>query len=258
MYLRDLITSLGRRWYLVLVGISATVGIALLAYNTVPVSYDARASMVLLPPATSVDEGGNPYLYLSGLGQALDILSRRLDSDVVRSTIEDGSVYATYVAAPDVTTSGPILAIEGSGESEEAALTVLDDVVDAVDPALSSLQTELNIPDYSRITAMTITVDTEATLNQKTRLQATLALGGVALAATVLLTGFVDGRLVARQARLTEPPEPVRRPARRRRENPSVAAEDETRDSSTPESNRRYAPVKRGDPTNDAMFAPRK
>ncbi|MCP2031554.1 hypothetical protein L1277_001645 [Okibacterium sp. HSC-33S16] len=228
MYLRDLISSLGRRWYLVLVGLIATGGLAMLAYNTVPVSYDARASMVLLPPATSVTEGGNPYLYLSGLGQALDILARRIDSDVVRAPIEGSDTSKSYTVAPDATTSGPILAIESSAGTEDAALDMIDEVVDAVPLALSSLQTELDVPEYSRITAMTITMDTEATLNEKTRLQATLALIGVGFAATILLTGFIDGRLMARRARLAATPEPSNRAGQKRRKAssaPSIADE---------------------------------
>jgi hypothetical protein len=214
MYLRDLITSLGRRWYLVLAGLVATCGLAALAFGAVPVSYDARASMVLLPPKTSVSEGGNPYLYLSGLGQALDILARRLDSDAVRTPIED-TTGGTFVALPDATTSGPILAIEGSGDTEKEALAIVDDVVGAVPVALTSLQTELNVPEFSRISAMTITADTEATLNQKARIQATLALAGAGLAATILLTGFVDGRLMLRRLRLSSTPKPLGRALRR-------------------------------------------
>jgi hypothetical protein len=221
MYLRDLITSLGRRWYLVLVGLAATCGIAVLIFGAVPVSYDARASMVLLPPKNSVSEGGNPYLNLSGLGQALDILARRLDSDAVRTPIED-TIGGTFVAVPDATTSGPILAIEGSGDSEKAALAMTKEVIAAVPVALTSLQTELNVPDFARITAMTITADTEATLNQRVRIQATLAAAGAGLAATILLTGFIDGRLMARRLLLASTPKPLGRKAGRlSRQSPS-------------------------------------
>ena len=231
MYLRDLLASLGRRWYLLLVGVLVTGGVAALAYEAVPASYDAKASMVLLPPKSSVTDEGNPYLYLSGLGQALDILSRKLDSDAIREPLEDEYPGSEYLAVPDNTTSGPILSIEVSASSASAARTVMNEVIQAVPVSLESLQSELEVPQEARITSMVITADRKATPNHKMMIQAVLAVVAAGIAGTVLLTGFIDGRLVARRERLAGTPKPLRRS----RKNNDVSSED-VRDSDATES----------------------
>jgi len=201
MYLRDLKASLLRRWYLVVLGLLLTAGLCAAAYKVVPATYQAEASVVLLPPSISVVEGGNPYLYLGGLGQALDVLTRALQSDNAQKPITEAHPDATYTALPDRTTTGPILLVTVEGPTSEETLATLQAILDSVPPALANLQEQLAIPAGSRITSMNLAVDDEPTKIQKDRTRALLAAAAVGLVGTILLTGLLDGLLTSRRTR---------------------------------------------------------
>jgi hypothetical protein len=201
MYLHDLIRSLLRRWYLVLFGLLLTAGLAWAAFQTIPVTYESRASMVLLPPKISTEPDGNPYLYLGGLGQALDVLTRSLDADAERERLEDAHPEATYEAIADTTTSGPIMLITSTASTPAGARNLTAAVLEAVPTVLSDLQTDLGVPVDSRITVMTLSVDTAATVDAKLRTQALGALIAAGVTLTILLTGLLDGLLRSRRSR---------------------------------------------------------
>lgn len=202
MYLRDLVRSLFSRWYLLLIGLLVTAGLGWGAFQVIPVSYKSQASMVLLPPKVSTEPNGNPYLYLGGLGQALDVLTRALDADAERAPLEDAHPNAIYEVTPDTSTSGPILLITSTAPTANGARAMTAAVLEAVPTTLTNLQTGLVVPADSRITVMTIAVDQAATLDAKIKTQTlvVVAAGGIAL--TILLTGFIDGLLRSRSARL--------------------------------------------------------
>lgn len=201
MYLRDLKTSLFRRWYLVVVGLLIAGGLAYLTYQFVPATYQAKASVVLLPPKTTVGPGGNPYLQLGGLGQALDVLSRKLSSDAAHGVIQTTHPDSTYDATTDPTSSGPILIVSAEGKTPTASLETVRAVLDSVPAALRGLQTDLSVPDAAQITSMTLTADSQPKTNDKTRVQAVVAVAVVAVAGSLLLTGLTDGLLMGRRAK---------------------------------------------------------
>ena len=200
MYLRDLKASLLRRWYLVLGGLLLTAGICTAAYQLVPATYQAQASVVMLPPNSSVSKGGNPYLYLGGLGQALDVLTRALQADSAQRPITDAHPDSTYTALPDTTTTGPILLVTVDGPTPGETLATLHAVLASVPPALVSLQDGLGVAANSRITSMNLAADEQPTKIQKDQTRALLAAAAVGLVATVLLTGVIDGLLTSRKA----------------------------------------------------------
>lgn len=201
MYVRDLVRSMIKRWYLVLIGLLLTAGLGWGILRIVPVSYVSEASMVLLPPKVSTEPNGNPYLYLGGLGQALDVLTRALDADAAREPLEDAHPHATFEIAADTSTSGPILLVTSTATTARGAQDMTAAVLSAVPAALTKLQTDLSVPAKSRIEVMTLAVDQSAKQDAKLRTQALL--GGIAagVTLTILLTGFIDGLLRARKAR---------------------------------------------------------
>ena len=84
MYVRDLFLSLRRRWYLLPVVLMATVACAMVSADRVGPTYRSSATVVLVPPETTLGETGNPYLFLGGLQQSVDVLSRTVGSEYVR------------------------------------------------------------------------------------------------------------------------------------------------------------------------------
>lgn len=198
MYFRDLVGSLIRRWYLVVVGVLVVAGLGWLTFQLVPPTYGARANVLLLPPQSSLEPGDNPFLGLGGLGQPLEVLARLLDSDATRSALLEDFPGADYIVAEDSSTNSPILLVESLASAPEAALSTLEAVLEAVPATLSELQDELEVPRDAQVTSTNLTVDAVASADSGSQLRAVLA--AVALGGTVvaLLVGMIDGMLLAR------------------------------------------------------------
>ncbi|MEX1079880.1 MAG: hypothetical protein WED09_12330 [Homoserinimonas sp.] len=200
MYLRDLLAGLRRRWYLVIVGLLLSAGLAWYVFTLVPVSYSARLSVLLLPPQSVTGEGENPFLNLSGMAPAMDVLTRRVDADVVRSQLEDQYPEAEYVVFADSSTSGPMVVAETTAPTATVTLQVLDAVKGELVSSLDSMQADLGVPAPARITLTDVSVDTKATLDTSNRTQFVLAAGAAGLGITILLTGIIDGLIMSRRA----------------------------------------------------------
>lgn len=201
MFLHDLGVGLLRRWYLVLVGMLVTGFGAYSLMQVVPVTYEATSSVVLVPPATAVIEGENPYLYMGGLDQALSVLTVRLGSPTVADPILKKRADLNYSVDKDATTAGPIMLVGAEAGSEQETLTLLNQVVSVIPENLKLIQDQLNIPQDARITAMTIVSDTAAKEVNKKQMRAVLAGIAGGMAVTVLGAGLVDRFLIRRQGK---------------------------------------------------------
>jgi uncharacterized protein involved in exopolysaccharide biosynthesis len=201
MYLRDLLRSLGRRWYFVLVGLAVTAGLCVAAFRVIPVSYNSEASVVLLPPKTSTEPNGNPFLYLGGLSQAVDVLTRTINSDATAKPLLKANPGAEFTIAADATTTGPIILITSTAPTSARAQAMTSAVLTAVPIALDGIQSELSVKPQSQISVMTIAVDEKGKLDAKVRTQAVIGIGAVGAVLTILLTGLIDGLLRSRRRR---------------------------------------------------------
>ena len=201
MNLKSLLHSVRRRWYIVLSGIIVAGALCGLAYSTISPTYQRTASVLLIPGATSIPAGGNPYLYLGGLGQASDVLVRALSADAVLTPILGTDPTVGVTIARDTTTSGPILVISASGTDDAQVAAVFGELLAIVPTTLDELQASAGVAEAAKVTTLPLTVDSASTLSQKSRLQAIGFLGVGTLAATLLLAGFIDGLLLARRKR---------------------------------------------------------
>jgi hypothetical protein len=202
MTLRDLIASLARRWYFIIIGLAITAGLCLVIVRVVPVSYDSQASMVLLPPKSSTGKNGNPFLLLGGLSQAVDILTRTMTSDADSAPLLNAHHGATFIIAADTTTTGPIVLITSTAPTAARAKVMTAAVVREVPVALRAIQARLSVESASQIRVVTVAVDQSGTLNDKSRIQALVGVGAAGVILTVLLTGLIDGILRARKRRV--------------------------------------------------------
>lgn len=214
MYLRDLIAALLRRWRFVVAGVVITAIICVGLGFLVPASYVAKTSLVLLPPVSVVGAGGNPFLFLGGLGQALDVLTENLGSDGIRERIEDEHPGAKFAVSADTSTTGPILIIVGTAASADEASAVTQEIAAQAPVSLASLQSKLSVPERSRITMAEVAVDDEPEADQKNRIQSIVAVGIIGLFATLLLAGYRDSRLASRRSQSASATTPDRPPAR--------------------------------------------
>lgn len=216
MKLRTLGRALLRRWYVAVAGLAALAGLCYATYGLIPVDYKSSSSVVLLPSAESMGKGTNPYLYLTGLGQAMDVLSRRMSASDVTERLTAGHLGASYTVLADVTSGSSILVVTAKSRSSADTQATLAAVVAQVPVELAAMQDELKVPAPSRISSMPVAPATSPLVDGKPRLQATAGAGAAGLLAVVVLTAFLDGLLIRRASRRTlrkaESPRPTGRP----------------------------------------------
>ncbi len=201
MQLREMFISCLRRWYFVIVGLLVTAAGTYGAYMAVHPTYDAKASIVLIPPKVAITTGDNPYLYLGGLDQALGVLQVKVSAPEVSGDLVKRYPGGILTVTRDVTTSGPILAISATADDPSSVMKLLQGAEDLVPSTLATLQAQLRVPPDSVITSMKLSSDDVPTKVSKSQLQtmAMVAVGGVA--GTVVFVGLID-RLMARRARM--------------------------------------------------------
>jgi len=201
MTLKNFLRGLGRRWYVVLIGLVLTGVACNLVYSEVLPTYQRTASLLLMPASSSVPEGENPYLYLGGLGQASDVLVNTMAAQTVREPLLDGHPGADVTVARNVTSGGPLLTVTVIGATDDEAAEVLAGTLTAVQSTLASLQSRADVPQNDRITALPLTTDESSTVIQKSRLEAVAATAAAGVVLTLLVTGFLDGLLLSRARR---------------------------------------------------------
>lgn len=201
MFVRDLILSSLKRWYFLLLGLIVSGVATFLVFGMISPTYEANASMVLIPPKVAVTVGENPYLYLGGLDQALGVLQVKVASPSESASLTDKFPGAELSIAKDATTSGPIIAIKVSSDDADDTMELLAESISLVPKTLGALQKELQVPKPSLITVMELSSDHEPTKVAKKQLQMTMivAAGGASL--SLLGTGFLDRLINRRKAK---------------------------------------------------------
>lgn len=192
---------LGRRWYVVLVGVLMTAGLCLTVPHVVHYQYEATTRFLMLPPkspnAKTVD---NPFLALGGLDIVAGVVAKTLgDKDTDREIAKLAG--GTFEVAPDVTSGGPVLLITARGTTPATALATLELVSQRVPTNLAALQTTSGIGTKALISAKVITHDSKPTKILKPVLRAMIAAGGLGFAFTMLAASWLDGALLRRAER---------------------------------------------------------
>lgn len=180
MYLRDIVSTLLRRWYLTVLALFLAVSAVALTLHVVGPTYQSKGSVVLVPPVDPESPQSNRLLGLGGLGQARDVLIRSLNSDTLHGELAEQYPGATYEIAPDYTTSAPVVLFTIEADGPATAADLRKDLVARVAPTLRELQTELDIPQASQVVSLVVNAGDEPTTLQKKRVRlALVAVAGV-------------------------------------------------------------------------------
>lgn len=197
-----------RRWYLTLIGIAATVALAFGATILVPVTYQATADVLLLPPSgTGADAGGNPFLGMGGLQPLVDVVARATSDPAVVTKLRDRGVTGTYTATRDETTDGPILLVTADGTSAAATIATLNQVVATIGPTLRKLQENESVRSKSMAVTKVITRPANAVTVSNSQKRALLVAIVGGLVGTVLFVAAADG--IAKRRKSPEGARPV-------------------------------------------------
>lgn len=198
MKLRTLGAAVLRRWYVAIAGLLAVGGLSYLLYGMIPVDYKTTGSVVLLPSTKAVGTGGNPYLFLGGLGQAMDVLTRRVTAIDVTDRLTAPYPKSSYTALPDVTAGSSIMVVTVKARTAAESTALLNGILAETPRQLSAMQDELKVPDDSRIASMQVAQPTDPILDGKPRLQAVVGAGAAGVLLVLLMTATVDGVLLRR------------------------------------------------------------
>lgn len=191
---------LARHWRAVAMGVTATVILTVMAVVLVPVKYEAKALIVLLPPSSTVGNGGNPYTELGGLDTAAGVLSLAMNTKSVDDAIAQTSRSASFLVEKDAATSGPVLRLTVDDRDPLTTLHSLDTLVAQADPTLAKLQSEAGAPRNLLIRVSLVTRESSATVVRQEQIRAVLAVAAVGVILTGLVIAAVDRRSRARMA----------------------------------------------------------
>ncbi len=210
---------LHRRWYAVVLGLAATLGLSALAAYMVPVSYQASAQILLLPPKSVVGTDGNPYLNLGGLNSPGDILARLMMDGGTRQTLASDGVTADYTVSLDPAAYGPVLIISVAGPEASSTITSLRALVQQTPRLLTSMQSSQSVTASALITSTVLSEDQAAATARKSQIRALLVAFAGGLTMTWLGTALLDSLLRRRRPAAPEtvatpaPEEPAVEPA---------------------------------------------
>lgn len=199
MVVTDFLRAIGRRWYVLIVGLIATAWLGYVAVDMTPPEYTARGLVLLLPSQDVVGQGGNPFLAMGDLGLPASILAAYFQSSSVQAEVAEVSPDAKYSVAIEASTRGPLMSIDVTDMSADGALTTLDYLAAAIPSNLARLQQEVGAPSESTVTSMPLTMDSEATEHTDGTVRILIVAVAVGLLATVTLTFTID-RLILRRA----------------------------------------------------------
>ena len=200
MSFSETLRGLLRRWYITFPGIVLAIALAAGAWVFIPPSYERTATQLLLPGTGNIPANSNQLLYLGGLSFAADVLVRAIGSESTLSTIKKDHPNAVVTVVRDGTSNGPFIIVTVDAPTDAEAGEVVSNIVERTASDLESLQVNQDIATKYRITVVPVAVDDKGTLQQRTRLVATIGGGVVILALTLLLAGLVDG--LSRRRRL--------------------------------------------------------
>lgn len=254
MKLSELLRAMSRRWYLVLAGLIVVSGMAYLTLRFIPLTYDVKSSILLLPPTSTIEEGGNPFLNLGGLDVAAGVLAKSLtDSESNRSVVPAGS-KAEYTVQKDASVSGSVLEVAVSDTTASGAFRTLNAVLALADTRMIDLQVSAKALPKSEIRLMVITNNTVAEPNYSALARTLIVVIVAGLIFTLLLAVSVDALLRRRAIRKQGPVREARQRRPRRGQAATLVSDvnetgsgdaDKTadRDESDPDTPNRGAPT---------------
>jgi hypothetical protein len=135
-----------------------------------------------------------------------DVLVRAVSSESTLNAIKKDYPNAVVTVVRDGTSSGPFIIVTVDAPTDAEAGQVVSNIIERTASDLETLQANQNIASKYRITVVPVAVADKGTLQQRTRLVATIGGGVVVLALALLLAGLVDG--LSRRRRLTPEAQP--------------------------------------------------
>ncbi|MCW2540865.1 MAG: hypothetical protein JWN95_2590 [Frankiales bacterium] len=187
-----------RRWYVTLFGLVFTAALTVGAGILSPPTYEADASVLLIPPKTA--QSVNPFMGLGGLQEVADVVSRAASDAKTTDALLAAGGTAQYAVGRDTSSTGPIILITATADSAQQALLSVKFLVDRLGPSLEALQSAKDVPLESFITQYDLSSDQTAKVQRKAQLRSCITAAALGILFTVLLVAFAEKILRRRGA----------------------------------------------------------
>lgn len=205
MFLRDLLAAFARRWWMTLFGLLLAIGAAYGGWQLTGPSYQATASLLMLPPKSTVPKEGNPFLQLDGLGTIVDLLSPAMKDQVTLESIKQTSPGAEVAITRNVNSAAPVLMISVQDANPNTALAIRNNMIELAPERLDRLQSAIGVAPNNRITSTVLVEDRTAIPVGKAQLRSAMVGGAIGLGLTAALVALIDGLLARRALRKAAP-----------------------------------------------------
>lgn len=211
MTLWDTVTALGRRWYLVLIGIVCTLASLYLVGNQNPVFY-SRASVYFLAPASDLYPNVLRTTSLD-LVAAAGVVAKRINGTESMTKVASSEVTlvgrgildGTSIALPDnggqwsVNFNVQALDVQVTAPTAEEVRARQEQTFQRIDDELRLMQDEQDVPDVDRITTVvnpTVPLMFAMSGERRRSQLMTIVIGG---GLTLLAVGLVELRATRRR-----------------------------------------------------------
>lgn len=186
----NVLHAVGRRWYVMLIGLVITAGLAWGVSQVFPPNYTARGLVILIPPVE--EEGANPFLSIGGLELPARVVVAALSSNAMQEQIADRAPAAEVIVSMEEATRGPVIAVDVTDSTAQDALDTLAYVTERIPETLVTLQDEVGAPDAARVSSVPLTIDTKAEADFETLIRMLVIAVGGGLVLTVLVVLVIE------------------------------------------------------------------
>ncbi|MFC5751794.1 hypothetical protein [Actinomadura rugatobispora] len=213
MDLLDWIGILLRRWKLTVPLLLLALGGVGAAATVTPWTYEARANLVFLAsPFQARQAGGNPWLVFdSSLTVTAEVVGREMMDDRTAAGLRGRGLTAAYEIGVAQDSTGPVLAVDVSGDDPRVTKATLDALVAEIPRRLTQIQVEEGVTERAQIKASVVTASPKAALAATGKLRVLVMALFVGLALTVAVPLFAE--VLSERRRRGRAPDPEPAPA---------------------------------------------
>jgi hypothetical protein len=204
-----------RRWYVAMPAFLTTVGLAAVAYSSLPVQYQSGSVLVVTTSLTGrTEQSGhvspaltNPLLNFDrNVTLTTSILIQQMNSPEMADALGVSAIGPTTYRVtngstnPELLQSGPLLFVQGTGPDPEAAERITKKANDMAAQVLASRQTDLEAPASTYMGLTEVVQPTAGERLTTSPSRAAVAAGTLACLAGLLAALGFD-RLIAQRGR---------------------------------------------------------
>ena len=192
--LSEILRVLGRRWYIVVLGLCCTAGGVVGSLQSIPPDYSVTSELLLLPPNSVVPAGSNPYLVLGGLESIGSVASKTMTDDRAVRLLKSRFGELDYSIGLDPTAAAPMLLIHVESNDPQRSVDAERFLRERLPTVFDQLQDAAAVPDKSRITSTVIIEPDRPKILRKAQIRLAVAATALGLMATVMLAALIDAR----------------------------------------------------------------